>query len=65
MLVILGAVIVVVGLALMFSDRIPWLGRLPGDIVIRRRNFTVYFPIVTAILLSLILTVVLNLFSRR
>jgi hypothetical protein len=65
MLVILGAVIVVVGLAMMFSDRIPWLGRLPGDIVIRRRNFTVYFPIVTAILLSLILTVILNLLSRR
>lgn len=65
MLVILGVVIVVVGVAMMFSDRIPWLGRLPGDIVVRRRNVTFYFPVVTAILLSLILTVILNLLTRR
>jgi hypothetical protein len=64
-LVIFGIVLVLVGVLLIFADRIPFLGRLPGDVVIRRGGFTLYAPIVTSLLLSLILTLVLNLWSRR
>lgn len=65
MLVILGAVILVAGLVMVFADRIPFLGKLPGDIVVRRKNFTFYFPVVTMIVLSILLTIILNLFGRK
>lgn len=64
MLVLLGVVLVVVGLLLSWGPRIPWLGQLPGDIVIRRERFSFYFPITTSILLSLILTLILNLWRK-
>jgi Zn-dependent protease with chaperone function len=64
-LIVFGAILLVVGLALAFSDRIPWLGRLPGDIVVRKGNFTLYAPLVTGLVLSLVLTLLLNLWSRR
>lgn len=64
-LVVVGAVVVVVGLVLMFADRIPFVGRLPGDILIKKKNFTLYFPLATGLLLSLLLTLVLSLWSRR
>lgn len=64
-LVVLGLVLVVVGVVLVFADRIPWLGRLPGDIRIGRGNWRVYFPLATSLLISVILTVLLNLFFRR
>ena len=64
-LLILGLVLVAVGLLLVFADRVPLIGRLPGDFVIRRRGFTLYFPLATGILLSLVLTLLLNLFSRK
>jgi hypothetical protein len=64
-LIIFGVVLVGVGVLLLFADRIPFLGRLPGDIVIRRGGFTLYAPLVTGLLLSLVLTLVLNLWSRR
>ena len=63
-LLVLGGVFVVVGLFLMFGARIPGLGRLPGDIVYRRGTFTFYFPLVTSLLLSLLLTAILALFRR-
>lgn len=64
-LIILGIVLVIVGLALSFGDRLPIrFGRLPGDIVYRGRNTTFYFPVVTCILLSIILTLALWLFGR-
>ena len=62
---VIGAVLLVVGLLVMFSDRVPFLGKLPGDVVVRKKNFTFYFPIVTSLLLSLVLTLVLSLWSRR
>ena len=64
-LLILGAVLLVVGLLFTVGSRIPGVGRLPGDIVYRKGNFTFYFPLVTSLLLSLVLTAVLNLFFRR
>ncbi len=64
MLLILGGILVVVGLVLTFAGRIPWLGRLPGDIRIQRDNVTCIVPLATSLLLSLLLTVVLNIVVR-
>jgi hypothetical protein len=64
-LVIMGAVIVVLGLALMLAGRfnLP-LGRLPGDITWRGKNTVVYFPIATSIVISIVLSLILYLISR-
>jgi len=64
-LLIVGAIALVLGALLLAADRIPWLGRLPGDIVVRRGPVTVYFPLVTCVVLSIVLTILLNLFWRR
>ena len=66
-LITVGLVFVAVGGLLLFSDRLSFLriGRLPGDVLYRRGNFAFYFPIVTSILLSLILTLAFWLFGRR
>ncbi len=61
--VIAGIALVVIGLLLMAGSFIG-LGRLPGDIVYRKGNFTFYFPLLTSILLSLLLTFLLSLFRR-
>lgn len=61
---ILGAVFFVIGLLFLVSPKIPWLGRLPGDILIRRKNFTFYFPLATSIILSIIITVLINMFRK-
>ena len=63
-LIIIGIVLVVVGLILYSKLPIPWLGKLPGDIHIKRDNYQVYFPIVTSILLSILLTVIIKLFKK-
>ena len=65
LLIIAGGFIVVVGLFLTLGLRIPFLGKLPGDISIDRGNVHFYFPIVTCLLLSLVLTLLLNAFFRR
>lgn len=64
MLVIFGVVLVGLGLILLYGAKIPWLGKLPGDITIRRENFTFYFPLATSLILSIILSVLLGLFRR-
>jgi ribose/xylose/arabinose/galactoside ABC-type transport system permease subunit len=63
-LVILGAVIVVLGLLLWTGIGTPWLGRLPGDIRIERGNSAFYFPIVTCIIISIVLSLIFSLFRR-
>jgi len=63
LLIVLGGVLLLAGIALSAFGRIG-LGRLPGDIVYRRGNFTLYFPLMTSILLSLILSLLLWLFRR-
>ena len=64
MLILFGVLMIVVGLWLWLGDRIPWLGRLPGDIIIKREKFTFYFPLVTCILVSLLLTLLFSLFRK-
>jgi hypothetical protein len=64
-LILLGAALVIVGLLVTVAGRFTSLGRLPGDIVVRRSNFTFYFPVVTSIVLSLLLTLVMWFLQRR
>ena len=64
LLLIAGVVMAALGLALLLAGRVPWLGRLPGDILVHREGFTLYVPIVTMLLLSVVLTVLLNVVFR-
>jgi hypothetical protein len=64
-LVAFGIFCLVLGLILCFSPKIPWLGKLPGDIRIQGERFSFYFPLVTCLILSVLLTILLNLFFRR
>ena len=63
-LIIIGLIIVLIGVLLTLAGKVPWLGRLPGDIFIRRGNFTFYFPLATSILVSIILTLLMWLFRK-
>ena len=64
-LIIFGIIIVAVGVLLLISGKIPWIGKLPGDIMIHKKNFTFYFPLATSILISVVLTFLFWLISRR
>jgi hypothetical protein len=64
-IIIVGIFLVVLGLLIVLSPKIPFLGRLPGDIYIKRENFSFYFPVITSILVSLVITIILNLFFGR
>ena len=65
-LIILGVILIVVGVLFTIGGRLPIrLGRLPGDIVVRGKNTVFYFPIVTSLLLSVVLTLILWLLGRR
>lgn len=64
MLIIMGVILVLAGLAVTFFQKIPILGKLPGDIYFEKGNFRFYFPLMTSILLSLILTLISSLISR-
>lgn len=63
-LIVFGAAIIVIGLVLLFLDRLPFVGKLPGDISFRSGNTRIYFPIVTCIIISVIVTIILNLFRK-
>lgn len=64
MLILVGLVLILLGLAFQFQDKIPFLGKLPGDISIKRENFSFYFPLTTSILLIIIISVGLYLFRK-
>ena len=63
-LIVIGLLVALLGLLITLAGKLPWLGRLPGDIYIKRDNFTFYFPLATSILLSLLLSFLLWLFRR-
>lgn len=65
MLLIFGLVLAGLGAILLLSGKLPWLGRLPGDVHWEGRNFRIYFPLGTSIVLSIVLTLVLWLLNRR
>lgn len=64
MLIIVGALLALIGVLLLVAPKLPWLGRLPGDIQIRRDGFRLYLPLGTSLLISVVLTLLLNLLLR-
>ncbi len=64
-LIILGIVFILLGSLIMFMSRIPGVGRLPGDILIKKENFTLYFPLTTSLLISLLLSFIFLLWRPR
>lgn len=64
-LIIFGVVLIAVGGVLMLAGKLPWLGRLPGDFAYKGRRVTFYFPLTTSVILSILLTILLNIFFRR
>ena len=65
MLLAAGLLLVLAGVAVLFIDKVPYLGRLPGDINIQGKGWSFHFPLMTGIILSIILTIILNLIFRR
>lgn len=69
MLLLFGVAMVLLGLVLLvaghFSGKVPWLGRLPGDIYIERGSWTFYFPLATCLIVSVVLTLLFSFFGRR
>ncbi|MBL7128439.1 MAG: DUF2905 domain-containing protein [Ignavibacteria bacterium] len=63
-LMIIGIVIFIAGIFLMFFNKIPFLGKLPGDFVIKKNNFTIYFPLITSIILSILLSILFYFFFK-
>jgi hypothetical protein len=64
-LIVIGVVIVLIGVLLTFAPKIPFLGKLPGDIYVKRDNFVFYFPLATSIIVSVILSFVFYIIYRR
>ena len=64
-LILLGAVLMILGVVFVLAPKIPFLGKLPGDIHLKGKNWSFSFPIVTSIVISIVLTLLLNLFWRR
>ncbi|MEW6040412.1 MAG: DUF2905 domain-containing protein [Elusimicrobiota bacterium] len=64
-LIITGVVIVIIGIILILVPKIPFIGRLPGDIYVKKENYTIYFPLATCLLLSLILSLIFYLMGKR
>lgn len=63
-LIITGIVLIVAGVVTHFAAKLPWAGKLPGDIVVDKGNFKLYFPLTTSILISLLLSLVLFLIQK-
>ncbi len=64
-LIIAGLVLIALGGGFLLAGRIPYIGKLPGDILIEKENFTSYFPVTTCILVSIVLSFLFYFFSRR
>lgn len=64
-LIFVGILLIIIGAFFTLGNKIPYFGRLPGDIMIKKENFTLYFPITTCILISVIISIVLFLFTRK
>jgi len=65
MLILFGLALAAIGGILLLIGKVPFIGRLPGDIYVQRKNFSFYFPLTTSILLSILLTILFSLFRRR
>ncbi len=65
LLILFGFLLIVVGGILLLAGKIPWIGKLPGDIYIEKKNFSFYFPLTTSLIISIILTLLFFLFTRK
>jgi thiosulfate reductase cytochrome b subunit len=63
-MILIGSILIAAGLLLLGIQKLPFLGKLPGDILIKRENFVFYFPLATGIIISIILSVILCVISR-
>ena len=64
-IIFFGIILIVFGILLIVGERLPWFGKLPGDIFIKKDNFTFSFPVVTCLIVSVILSIVLSIFFRK
>ena len=64
-LIIIGSATIFLGVLVFMVGKLPWIGKLPGDILVRKGNFTFYFPLATSIVLSLVISLIMYLVSRR
>ncbi len=64
-LIVIGIIVLIIGILVAYGPKIPFLGKLPGDIYVKRDNFVFYFPLATSIIVSIILSLVIYLFTRR
>ena len=64
-LIVAGLVLLILGGLFLAAGKLPWLGRLPGDIIVKKENFTFYFPLTTCILASILISALLYLISRK
>ena len=65
LLIYIGTILVILGGLLFLIAKVPWFGRLPGDLVWQREGWTIYFPITTMILVSIVLTIIMNIIFRK
>ncbi len=65
LLILLGVFIIIAGVLLLLGGKIPWIGKLPGDLIIKREKFAFYFPITTSIVISIILTLLLWILRKQ
>ncbi|MDF9408689.1 DUF2905 domain-containing protein [Pelotomaculum isophthalicicum JI] len=65
MILLLGLFLIIIGGLLLIGGKLFGLGHLPGDIFVQKQNFSFYFPVVTCVVLSILLTIIVNLFMRR
>jgi len=63
-IILIGAVLVAVGLLMLLFQKTTFLGKLPGDILIKRENFTLYFPLTTGIIISIVISLILYLLGK-
>jgi hypothetical protein len=63
-LILIGVFITAIGVLVLIGEKIPWIGKLPGDIIIKKEKFTFYFPITTSIIISILLTLLFALFRK-
>ena len=64
LLILFGAILLIAGLLIEYGAKIPYIGRLPGDVVIENKNFKFYFPIMTSIVISILLTLIIYLINK-
>jgi len=64
LLIFFGLILIVIGLIFSFAGKIPYIGKLPGDIYIKKGNFSFYFPVTTCIIISIVLTLLFSIFRK-